>query len=275
MTTQEIQQTLAKIKANSAIPEKQKGMLVAKYEKMLESSGEITPAPKKAPSKAPKKAKIREIADADSRIIIGKPEPLTEKTSNKGEYDCDELIAKVRQQKAKAKARAEQKANEPKKTTATKNRDAVEKVAEKVTANVEKRIDSKKVSISEIEKLIEGAKQYLTTLEDILSKAKNAGIMAKGGHVSNEMYSNLVNEAKSIKVGHCGCSGNKYAKGGEVDEVIEFSDGYQFKRVSKDWAKKNWDKREVYAINLDDETERLIEDGSELNDFQDFGIEML
>jgi len=208
MTPEEIKETISKIKANTAIPDKQKEMLVAKYTKMLgeaPSAEPATPAPAKKVAGKPGRKTGTVMPKKE------KPKAQAQKAGDE-EYDCEKIIKEAKERKAKAKARLKKLANEPKHTPATKNRDAVAKVAEKVTENVEKRIETKKVSISEIEKLIDGAKEYLKTLEGILKKAKDAGIMAKGGSVSDDVYSSLVSEAKNVKVGHCGCSGNKMAK---------------------------------------------------------------
>lgn len=217
MTQEEIKSSIAKIEANSAIPEKQKTLLLEKYKKMLsEATGKKPepPAPAAKPAASKKSAAPKKKAEAPAKKVAT-PKPAA--SSSNEEYNCDDLIADIKSKKAKQKARAKEKANEPKKTPATKNKEAVEKVVSKVTAGVEKRIDTKKVSISEIEKLIDGAKEYLKTLEGILTKAKDAGIMATGGSVDNEVYSNFAKEAKSIKVGHCGCSGAKMAKGGQME----------------------------------------------------------
>lgn len=412
MTQEEIKSSIAKIEANSAIPEKQKTLLLEKYKKMLsEATGKKPEPPATAakPAASKKAAAPKKKAEAPAKKAAT-PKPAA--SSSNEEYNCDDLIADIKSKKAKQKARAKEKANEPKKTPATKNKEAVEKVVSKVTAGVEKRIDTKKVSISEIEKLIDGAKEYLKTLEGILTKAKDAGIMAKGGDVSNEIYSNLASEAKSIKVGHCGCSGakmetggvadshsveelthrlnmikgdiadivtfinkeglisnfeeptdkadtawthisnieiasdlsdneslqwkgfnskkDKYAKGGQMEsfdawfsknkegdlaqdyrnyksqleseskedilsfrewakeqyesryakggstknDIIEYSDGFKFKRVSEAYARANWEKKEIFAINLDDESERVIEDERTIDEYDDFGIEL-
>jgi hypothetical protein len=408
MTQEEIKSSIAKIEANSAIPEKQKTLLLEKYKKMLsEATGKKPepPAPAAKPAASKKAAAPKKKAEAPAKKAAT-PKPAA--SSSNEEYNCDDLIADIKSKKAKQKARAKEKAKEPKKTPATINKEAVEKVVTKVTAGVEKRIDTKKVSISEIEKLIDGAKEYLKTLEGILTKAKDAGIMAKGGDVSNEIYSNLASEAKSIKVGHCGCSGAKMAKGGKINgfihadlareiekhknaykddlrintdeldeddnlwfvidvnddsysyaneydrdhdhslllkklglpedfgkggqmesfdawfsknkegdlaqdyrnykgqlgseskedvlsfrewakeqyesryakggstknDIIEYSDGFKFKRVSEAYARANWEKKEIFAINLDDESERVIEDERTIDEYDDFGIEL-
>lgn len=234
MTPEEIKASIAKIEANSAIPEKQKNALLEKYNKMLsEATGKKPepPAPAKPAAPAPKKASTpKKKATPSTKKDESKK---SEQNSGKEEYNCDELIADVKAKKAKQRARAKEKAKEPKKTPATKNKEAVEKVVTKVTAGVEKRIDTKKVSISEIEKLIDGAKEYLKTLEAILTKAKDAGIMAKGGSVDNEVYSNFAKEAKSIKVGHCGCSGSKMAKGGNVNGFVHVDLARDFEKHKK------------------------------------------
>jgi hypothetical protein len=63
----------------------------------------------------------------------------------------------------------------------------------------------------------------------------------------------------------------KYSKGGEV---ITYDDGYQFKKVSKQYARENWQNEEIFAINLDDQTERVIESEDDIDSFDLFGVEM-
>ena len=58
-------------------------------------------------------------------------------------------------------------------------------------------------------------------------------------------------------------------KGGE----ITFSDGYTFKEVTKEYAKKNWYKEEIYGLNLDEESEGLIDEKGKIEDFDTFGME--
>jgi hypothetical protein len=57
------------------------------------------------------------------------------------------------------------------------------------------------------------------------------------------------------------------------NNIIEFSDGYKFKKVTKDYAAKNFNKIEVFGIDLSNESEGLIESKNDLNSFDTFGIE--
>jgi hypothetical protein len=57
------------------------------------------------------------------------------------------------------------------------------------------------------------------------------------------------------------------------NNIIEFSDGYKFKKVSKDYAAKNFNKIEIFGIDLSNESESLIESKNDLNSFNTFGIE--
>jgi len=55
---------------------------------------------------------------------------------------------------------------------------------------------------------------------------------------------------------------------------ITFSDGYKFKEVSKSFAASNWDKQEVFGIDISSESESLIQSPDDLNQPWDaFGIE--
>jgi hypothetical protein len=87
-------------------------------------------------------------------------------------YDCDDLIEKEKEKAKKRKENADKKAKEPKKTEATKNKEAIEKVSDRVTSNLEKRIDKGEVSKAEIKKLITEAKDLLKMLEKALKTAK-------------------------------------------------------------------------------------------------------
>jgi hypothetical protein len=60
----------------------------------------------------------------------------------------------------------------------------------------------------------------------------------------------------------------------EEGGFITFSDGYKFKEVSKSFAASNWDKVEVYGIDISSESESLIDSVDDLNQPWDaFGIE--
>jgi hypothetical protein len=61
------------------------------------------------------------------------------------------------------------------------------------------------------------------------------------------------------------------AKGG----IIKYSDGFKWRRVSKEEAEKLFDKgEEVYGLRIDEESEALIEDKSDIDAFSDFGTEL-
>lgn len=97
-----------------------------------------------------------------------KAEP--KKATNTGGYDCDDLIAKETEKAKKRKENASKKANEPKKTEATKNKERIEKVADAVETNLEKRIAKGQVSKSELTKLIAEAESFLSMLKKALSE---------------------------------------------------------------------------------------------------------
>jgi hypothetical protein len=102
-----------------------------------------------------------------------KAEPKTEKkSSSEDDYDCDTLIEKEKTRRAKLKERALKKANAPTPTQATKNRDAIEKVGDKLEASIEKRLETGKVSKNELTKLIDETKALLKMLESYLDKVK-------------------------------------------------------------------------------------------------------
>jgi len=61
---------------------------------------------------------------------------------------------------------------------------------------------------------------------------------------------------------------------GDEGNFITFSDGYKFKEVSKSYAASNWDKVDIYGIDLSTESEALIQSMDDLNGPWDaFGVE--
>ena len=118
--------------------------------------------------------------DADCEELIAR-----EKEAETGGYDIDEMLKSVRERKAKAKARAKAKKNEPKKTPATKNKEAIEKTSKRIEESVEKRVKEGKVSSVEIQKLIDEHKDAIKKLEKLLEKAK-AKKLARGGSLKKK-----------------------------------------------------------------------------------------
>jgi len=55
--------------------------------------------------------------------------------------------------------------------------------------------------------------------------------------------------------------------------LITMSDGHQFKKVSKTFAKKNWNKVEIFGINQDEDYEGVIDSKDEIENYDDFGVE--
>ena len=219
MTRQEIEAKISTIRNNNALPEKQKGMLLDKYEKMLvdatigdSDAGKIAPAKeKKAP--APRKPRTPK-----------EPKVTAPKTPAMGEPDCDDLFEQDRERKAKAAIAAEKRRNAPKKTEATKNTEAVEKASAKVEKSVEKRIKSGDVSIAEIKKIIEEYETALKKLRQLLTRAE--GKMKFGGPVKDQDISKLADKARDISNHHCGCNdkhengGSMYAGGGNIEDKL-------------------------------------------------------
>ncbi len=137
---------------------------------------------KKASSKPKRKADEKDEIDCEDLAD-------REAKAKKSGYDIDELLKKARESKAKAKARALAKKNEPKKTPATKNKEAIEKTTAKVTESIEKRAETGNVSAVEIEKMITEYKGAIKKLEKLLEKVKSAKKLRKGGKVGDENYS--------------------------------------------------------------------------------------
>ena len=242
MTRQEIEAKISTIRNNNALPEKQKGMLLDKYERMLvdatigdSNAGKIAPAKEKK-ARAPRtpKPKTKSISLQDFGRMTGiEVTDMTPKVSSKKEVepDCDDLFEQDRERKAKAAIAAEKRRNAPKKTEATKNTEAVEKASAKVEKSVEKRIKSGDVSVAEIKKIIEEYETALKKLRQLLTRAE--GKMKFGGPVKDQDISKLADKARDISNHHCGCNdkhedgGSMYAPGGNSE-----SDNAPFKVLS-------------------------------------------
>jgi len=138
--------------------------------------------PKKASAKPKRKADEKDEVDCEDLAS-------REEKAKKSGYDIDELLKKAKESKAKAKARALAKKDEPKKTPATKNKEAVEKTATRVLANIEKRAETGSVSAIEVEKLIAEHEGVIKKLRKLLDKLKSAKKLRKGGKVGDENYS--------------------------------------------------------------------------------------
>jgi hypothetical protein len=286
MTREEIQSKLQAIKNNNALPEKQKGMLIDKYEKML---GDLTPAalPKPKAEKKTTEPKLKAQKDPDTgetfypvsyeyfdRVWKSKKNPYKEialtigwdvfsydefkdlgngdfekglreylkkipgasldfqpdedgtiyrivfkdlkttskkptKTTDESDYDCDDLIEEAKERKAKALAAYEKRKNAPKKSAATKSKDAVIR-AEK---SVEKGVKKGDISVSEIEKIIAEYEDAIKKLKALLDQAKNK--MGNGGSVDPEEVEHILMKAQGIKEHHCKCH-DKMARGGYI-----------------------------------------------------------
>lgn len=85
--------------------------------------------------------------------------------TKKQPYDCDELIKEAKERHAKAKKVAKERAEAPKKSEATKDK---EKIA-KVHHAIEKQVESGKLSRGQIKKLIDETKDLLKLLEKALN----------------------------------------------------------------------------------------------------------
>jgi hypothetical protein len=66
-----------------------------------------------------------------------------------------------------------------------------------------------------------------------------------------------------------------FEKGGKAeDRVITFDDGFQFRVVTFDYAKKNWDKEQIYKIFEDEQSESLVDDGRRLSPDSTYAVEI-
>lgn len=173
MTNAEIDSKIAGLEraiASPATPEAQKEGMRNMIAKLKAMKKEEKPAePKKEPEKKPESKK------AEGKKPEKKAEPKKEpekkpEPKKKDDYDCDDLIAKAKKQRAAAKKAAAKRAEEPKHSPTTKDRMAIEKVAQRITGNVKKRIEKKQMKRDELQRLIKETKDFLRELEGALKK---------------------------------------------------------------------------------------------------------
>jgi hypothetical protein len=213
MTNAEIKAEIANLEKRAANPNLPASAVAALNKKVADLKSKLSseddkkkaePKPKPEPKPKAEKPKREPKPKAESK-------PKSEAKGDKDEYDCDDLIAKAKERKRKAKAAAEKRKDAPKKSQATKNKEAVEKTSKRVEANVEKRAKKGDITVAEIEKLIAEYESAITKLRELLKKAKSEKKMALGGNLGMD-YSSAVGKITSDA---CKC-GDKYANGGKV-----------------------------------------------------------
>ena len=213
MTKSELLDKIERLKKNASVPEAQKNLLLAKYNRELAALEEEKEEPKKKAEEKPKaepKPKAERKPKSEPKSSA-KPKALDDYFDK----ECDDLREQAKERKAKSKAAAEKRASQPKKSQATKNKEAVEKTAERVETNVEKRAKKGDVSLEEIRKIIAQYEEAIRKLKALLKKAEDKK-MARGGGVDAEEVEHLLMKAQGVKEHHCGCSDKKMAKGGGV-----------------------------------------------------------
>jgi len=164
--------------------------------------------------KAAEKKEAKPKAERKKREPKAKEEKQKPSKASDLGYDCDDLIAKAEERKAKAKAAAEKRASMPKKTPATKNKEAIEKTAGRVGKNVQSRVKKGDVTVAEIEKLISEYEDAIKNLRELLTKVKSNGKMAMGGGIGEDYSA----QYRKIKNHACKC-GDKMEKGGLLNYV--------------------------------------------------------
>ena len=60
----------------------------------------------------------------------------------------------------------------------------------------------------------------------------------------------------------------------KIGKIITYNDGYKFKIVTKNYTLKNWNKKNIYGLDINSQSESLIESKSDINNFDIFGIEI-
>ncbi len=84
------------------------------------------------------------------------------------DYDCEQLIKEVKEKRKKSKEAAVKRANAPKKTEATKVKESIEKVSEKI----EKKYEAGKLTKVQILNLIMRLKKEIKELEKLMKETK-------------------------------------------------------------------------------------------------------
>ena len=175
MTAKEIRQDIADLKLaikSPATPEDKKTLFENKVKELEEKlkSMESKPEPKVEKKddddfyKAIKKKSEPKPEIKKPEVEKKKSVPLKKSEIKDLEYDCDELIEKEKKRKANAKKRA----NEPKKSEATKIKDRLGEIGDRVEDGAE----DGKLTRAELIKLINECKALLKVLEAELSKMK-------------------------------------------------------------------------------------------------------
>jgi len=231
--TQEMIDKLRKIAAestNELARNGAKAKLQAEGVSLTESKPEkvmVAPKPKAERKKREPKAKV---------VSTNEKRESPDKDKDYKTY-CDELISKADERKAKAKAAAAKRANEPKKTQATKNVEAVDKTAERVEKNVEKRVKKGDVSVAEIDKIIAEYETALTKLRALREKATSK--MRKGGGVDAEEVEHILMRAQGVK---------KMANGGNVSSEIAKIKSSLISRAKSKGISENFGQNEVRKL---------------------------
>ena len=173
MNVQEINNKIADLEKRSKNPSLPASAVTSLNKMIADLKAQVKGAPTKPaePTKAePKKAEPKAKPEPKAKA---EPKPKAEAKNPEDEDDyCDKVIKQAKERRAKAKANAKKRANEPKKTPATKNKEKVEKTNEKVYINIEKRAEKGEVSKGEILKMIAEHTEAIKKLNKLLAKLK-------------------------------------------------------------------------------------------------------
>ena len=171
------------------------------------------------PNPDSKKEKVEKQLKAKKEKVEKQQQPKKEKVSNTDEYDCDDLIKKAKETHKKRKIAAEKRASTPKKKPATKIKEGIETISDKIDGSVEKG----NVSKAELEKLIASTKALLSRLEKQL-KQFTAKKMAEGGNVEqniNEKVLRFLTKEKKDEVLNNISKHYKISKQEALEEVTD------------------------------------------------------
>ena len=301
LSSESIAELKKKIKETTGKTEKECEDIIAQYKALRTKTNSQKKKQKKSAEKNKKRvSSLKKKGD----IIKGTDEKTADatlKTTKKEVKDKVEKEIKVIEKQVKKQVnKTNLKPADNKKAVDKKVKSETKKVAKKMVVDTSGIITAITTSLAQHDK--DSAKEFLLKLRSDIDKLIKKYVWGgelgsnsyeKGGEITQEKINNLANRLIEeseyyYELEEDGYSsevifekaqeeaeemlerGEDYEKGG----IISFSDGFIFKEVSKEYAKKNWNKREIFGINQSEETEGLIDSSDDLEDFDTFGIDI-
>lgn len=125
--------------------------------------------------------------------------------------------------------------------------------------------------IMETGKPIEVENEELITTRGVSQSEDIVTCHGKPEAIVSDLNQKYGGDKISDKKGNCKIKKYIMKKGGKI---ITMDDGFRFKVVSFDYAKKNWDKEQIYKIFEEEGTESLVDDGRRLTRSGVYAIEI-